>query len=204
MSAFYRTEKLVCHLCVRDNVLDSYEVVLKQSHAIFPDYMMVFVVAVLAHCPQFTDPTDVDQLTTMKSCLWFVMEPLITKNDSYCFSFYKGMLDRLKTVKDALEPDNEVVNEVNYRTRHDFRRGNYPRLIGCDLTLPLQKIYALSDLALTILLNKTVNFDMKDVLTEIKISGLFFKKVEDPLFVNDKCYLPPELQYQPNKRVTKK
>lgn len=75
--------------------------------------MLVFAIAILAHCPQFTDPKNVDQLLTMKSCLWFIMEPLITKNDSYCYSFYKGMLDRLKTVKDALEPDNEVVNEVN-------------------------------------------------------------------------------------------
>lgn len=48
---------------------------------------------------------------------------------------------------------------------------------------------------MTILLAKTVNFEMKDVLTEIKISALFFKKIDDPLFVNDKCYLPPELQY---------
>lgn len=36
---------------------------------------------------------------------------------------------------------------------------------------------------------------MKDVLTETKISALFFKKIDDPLFSNDKCYLPPELQY---------
>lgn len=36
---------------------------------------------------------------------------------------------------------------------------------------------------------------MKDVLTETKISALFYKKVDDPLFSNDKCYLPPELQY---------
>lgn len=93
--------------------LGSYEIVLKQSHSTFPDYMLVFAIAILAHCPQFTDPKNVDQLLTMKSCLWFIMEPLITKNDSYCYSFYKGMLDRLKTVKDALEPDNEVVNEVS-------------------------------------------------------------------------------------------
>ncbi len=51
------------------------------------------------------------------------------------------------------------------------------------------------DLALTILLAKTVNFEMKDTLTEIKISALFFKKIDDPLFSNEKCYLPQELQY---------
>lgn len=36
---------------------------------------------------------------------------------------------------------------------------------------------------------------MKDITTEIKITGLYFKKIDDPLFINDKCYLPPELQY---------
>ena len=87
--------------------------------------MLVFAIAVLAHCPQFTDPKNVDQLLKMKTCLWFIMEPLITKNDSYCFSFYKGLLDRLKTVKDALTPDDDVVNEVRtthatYISRHIF------------------------------------------------------------------------------------
>lgn len=76
--------------------------------------MLVHAIAVLAHCPQFTDPKNVDQLLTMKSCLWFVMEPLITKNDSYYYCFYKGMLDRLKTVKDALMPDDETLNEVKF------------------------------------------------------------------------------------------
>jgi len=36
---------------------------------------------------------------------------------------------------------------------------------------------------------------MKAMLTETKISALFFKKVDDPSWTNDKCYLPPELQY---------
>lgn len=36
---------------------------------------------------------------------------------------------------------------------------------------------------------------MKDVFNDTKISSLFFKKVDDPLFSNEKCYLPPELQY---------
>ena len=93
---------------------DPYELVLSQSHAILPDYMLVYAIAVLAHCPQFTDPKSVEQLLTMKSCLWFIMEPLITKNDSYSYGIYKGMLDRIKTVKDALTPDDETANEVFY------------------------------------------------------------------------------------------
>lgn len=93
-------------------ILGSYELVLNQSHAILPDYMLVYAIAVLAHCPQFTDPKNVEELLVMKSCLWFIMEPLITKNDSYCYSFYKGMLDRIKTVKNALTPDDETTNEV--------------------------------------------------------------------------------------------
>ncbi|XP_065203683.1 sister chromatid cohesion protein PDS5 homolog B [Planococcus citri] len=154
-----------------------YELVLSQSHSILPDYMLVYAIAVLAHCPQFTDPKSVEQLLTMKSCLWFIMEPLITKNDSYSYGIYKGMLDRIKTVKDALTPDDETANE---------------------------KIWALCDLAVTIILTKTVNFEMKDGMNETKISALFYKKVDDPLFANDKCYLPTELQYHGEKSITKK
>lgn len=170
---------------------------LSQSHSILPDYMLVFAIAILAHCPQFTDSKSVEQLLQMKTCLWFIMEPLITKNDSYCFSFYKGLLDRLKTVKDALNPDDDVVNEVRkiLARVYSIIRPLH-RFIYC-----FQKLWALCDLALTIILAKTINFEIKDVLTETKISGLFFKKVDDPLWNNEKCFLPPQLQYHVSIRI---
>lgn len=58
----------------------------------------------------------------------------------------------------------------------------------------LQKLWALCDLALGILVSKTVNFDMKDFPAESRIPAMYFKRHEDPNFVNTKLYLPEELQ----------
>ena len=79
---------------------------------ILPDYMLLFSIAVLSHCYQFTDIADTMQLAAMRSCLWHVMEPLLTKNDFYCFGFYKEMIERAKNCRDAISPDEEEVNHV--------------------------------------------------------------------------------------------
>lgn len=40
------------------------------------------------------------------------MEPLLAKNDFYCFGFYKEMLDAAKSSRDAVCPDDEQLNQV--------------------------------------------------------------------------------------------
>jgi len=45
-------------------------------------------------------------------CMWFLLEPLITKNENYSFSFYKKMLEKIKQCKDVMCPDNEEANKV--------------------------------------------------------------------------------------------
>ena len=47
------------------------------------------------------------------SCLWYLMEPLITKNESYSYSFYKKMIENIKQTKDAQNADNQDANMVN-------------------------------------------------------------------------------------------
>lgn len=79
---------------------------------IMPDYMLVFAVPLLAHHPEFTDPSDVSQLTRIRSCLWFILEPLMTKNDAYCFGFYKALIEQMKNHKDAVKPEDELTNQV--------------------------------------------------------------------------------------------
>lgn len=74
--------------------------------------MLLFAVAVLTRSPVYKDNRDEESLTLMQQCLWFIIEPLITKNDSYNFGFYKEMLDRLKLYVDAVEPTNDVLSEV--------------------------------------------------------------------------------------------
>lgn len=45
----------------------------------------------------------------IKECLWFILEPLIVRNDNYSFGFYKTLVERMKNHKDALEPENEEI-----------------------------------------------------------------------------------------------
>ena len=49
----------------------------------------------------------------IKQCLWFVLEPLITRNDFYCYGFYKSLVERMKNHKDALNETDDAVNYVN-------------------------------------------------------------------------------------------
>lgn len=79
---------------------------------ILPDYMLLFAISILTHSPVYKDNRDEESLTLMQQCLWFILEPLITKNDSYNFGFYKEMLERVKNYVDAVEPTNETVNAV--------------------------------------------------------------------------------------------
>ena len=61
----------------------------QQLTRIMPDYMLVFAVPILAHLPAFTAYDDQDSLTMVKEALYFVLEPLITKNENFSFNFYK-------------------------------------------------------------------------------------------------------------------
>ena len=80
---------------------------------IMPDYMLVFAVPLLAHQPEFTDITDVNQLKRIRTCLWYILEPLMTKNDAYCFGFYKALIEQMKNHKDAIRSGDEtLVNQV--------------------------------------------------------------------------------------------
>ncbi|KAI8432818.1 hypothetical protein MSG28_013759 [Choristoneura fumiferana] len=54
-------------------------------------------------------------ITVMKQCIWFILEPLITRNDFYCYGFYKSLVERMKNHKDALQETDD-----NYNYMRDF------------------------------------------------------------------------------------
>uniref|UniRef100_A0A1B6DQW8 Uncharacterized protein n=1 Tax=Clastoptera arizonana TaxID=38151 RepID=A0A1B6DQW8_9HEMI len=144
----------------------SIEKAMAQLPHILPDYMLVFALPILVHSSYYTSYQDVDQLQRLRACIWHILDPLISKNESYCFGFYKDLIERMKNHKDALKPDDQNTNF---------------------------KLYALCDLAMSILLNKTVNFELKDFPAESKIPAMYFKRHEDPNFFNSKFYLPDEM-----------
>ncbi|XP_017780712.1 PREDICTED: sister chromatid cohesion protein PDS5 homolog B isoform X2 [Nicrophorus vespilloides] len=145
---------------------------MSQLPHILPDYMLVFAVPVLAHDPGLSRWDDVSDLVKARQCLWFILEPLVTKSDYFSYGFYKNLIERMKNHKDALRPDDDSIN---------------------------YKIWALCDLASGLLLTKTSNYDLKDFPAETRIPAMHFHPQAD--FVNNRVFLPPELQYQPNKKT---
>ncbi|XP_014204642.1 sister chromatid cohesion protein PDS5 homolog B-A isoform X2 [Copidosoma floridanum] len=133
---------------------------------ILPDYMLVFAVPILAHDPEFTNYASVSQLKVIQQCLWFILEPLISKNEYYCYGFYKNLIERMKNHKDGLRPDDDVMNH---------------------------KLWAVCDIAMNVVFTKTTNYDMKDFPSEARIPTMYFKRA-DEIISNTKIYLPAELQ----------
>ena len=83
-------------------------------NTIQPDYMLAYAIAVLAHLPSFESHTDVAMLERLKTALWFVMEPLMMKNDAaFVYGFYKKLIEQLKLHVLASDPTNEALNKVS-------------------------------------------------------------------------------------------
>ncbi|GFY57716.1 sister chromatid cohesion protein PDS5 homolog B [Trichonephila inaurata madagascariensis] len=81
---------------------------------------------------------DLSSLLKLKDCLWFIMEPLM-KHDNYSFSFFKRLLEAIKQTKDRQSPNDDIAN---------------------------LKLYAVSDLALSLVISKTTNFVVKEYPVE--------------------------------------
>lgn len=70
-----------------------------------PDYMFVFAIAVLAHHPEFESTDDVEFLKRIRNALWFVLEPLMSRNDNFSFGFYKALVEKIKNHVDAMDDE---------------------------------------------------------------------------------------------------
>lgn len=86
---------------------------LGQLPHILPDYMLVFAVPILAHDPMLSRWDDVQDLSRVKQCLWFILEPLVMKSEYYCYGFYKNLIEKMKNHKDAIRPDDDSINYVS-------------------------------------------------------------------------------------------
>ncbi|KFM67353.1 Sister chromatid cohesion protein PDS5-like protein, partial [Stegodyphus mimosarum] len=114
---------------VKDHVLSNDDLL-----AYLPDYSLPYAIHLLAHLPFFTTYNDVPSLLKIKDCLSLLMEPLISKNENYSFSFFKRLLENIKQTKDKQAPDDSDAN---------------------------LKLYAVCDLALSLIISKK-NISLKD------------------------------------------
>jgi len=134
---------------------------------ILPDYMLIFAVAVLAHDATYSSHTDVEHLKRVRQALWFVLEPLMTKNENYSYVFYQDMIQKLKNHKDAVNSEDEATN---------------------------MKLYAVCDLAMGIILTRSTNFERKSFLAEPVIPPTYFKAPDNPKYQNLEIFIPAEIQ----------
>lgn len=84
----------------------------EQLANILPDYILPFGITVLAHSEYLDDPTSMEQLAEAEKCLKFILDPMIRNKDTFCFSLYKNMIQKMKNSKSAFQPMNDQVNEV--------------------------------------------------------------------------------------------
>ncbi|RMC14169.1 hypothetical protein DUI87_09259 [Hirundo rustica rustica] len=82
--------------------------------SLLPEYVVPYMIHLLAHDPDFTKPQDVDQLRDVKECLWFMLEVLMTKNENNSHAFMKKMSENIKLTRDAQSPDEPKANEKLY------------------------------------------------------------------------------------------
>ena len=77
--------------------------------------MLCFAVVILTHLPVYETHKDVHVLEQFKSALWFILEPLMVKNENFSLQFYKMLLEMMKCHMDASEPPSDVTNQVNFK-----------------------------------------------------------------------------------------
>lgn len=85
---------------------------LGQLGNILPDYILPFAVTVLAHSTLLEDNRNIEQLKNVEKCMNFILDPLVGNKETFCFSLYTNMIQKMKLSKSAFQPHNDQINEV--------------------------------------------------------------------------------------------
>lgn len=154
------------------------------SQLLHPDCTMPFVIHLLANMPFYTRYDDVSQLETVKECLWFIMEPMVFKNENYSFTFFKKTFESIKTCIDKVTAPQDGAT------------------LSASAELINYKIYCACDLALGLVMSKTQNFALKESPIKPQLHSKYYTRGEQFSENNHKCYLPESMQFPPPKRCT--
>lgn len=87
---------------------------LGQLANILPDYILPFAITVLSHSNLLEERSNIEELQVVEKCLNFILEPLINNKETFCFSLYTNMIEKMKQAKSASQPLNDDVNEVSW------------------------------------------------------------------------------------------
>ncbi|GLD66960.1 sister chromatid cohesion protein PDS5 homolog A [Lates japonicus] len=133
--------------------------------SLLPEYVVPYMIHLLAHDPDFTKPHEYEQLKDIKECLWFMLEVLMTKNENNSHAFLRKMVENIKQTKDAQCPDDAKANE---------------------------KLYIVCDVALFVIANKSTACHLDSPKDPVLPSKFFL--IQDKDFKNDKEYLLADMR----------
>ncbi|PIO56282.1 hypothetical protein TELCIR_22319, partial [Teladorsagia circumcincta] len=100
-----------------------------------PEYAIAYSIWLLAQQPILTGHTDLRNLAILQECLWFVMEPFMSKKESTDFEFIYRMLQDVKESNDA----------------HHEKRRKKGEIGQAEVVGQSKKMWALADLGMLML-----------------------------------------------------
>ncbi|XP_077983606.1 sister chromatid cohesion protein PDS5 homolog A-like isoform X2 [Glandiceps talaboti] len=164
---------LVKNISLRRDYLRQHSGASSRIMSILPEHVIPYVIHLLAHDPDLQSHKDVSALNDIKECLWFSLEPLMTKNDSY--NFAKKVVETIKQSKDAMSPNDKEANK---------------------------KLYAVCDMAYGLIMTKAGSFQINDHPTEPKLPSKLYTKMTKG-HRNTTIYLPKALQFKVHQQMKK-
>uniref|UniRef100_A0A4W6BPU7 PDS5 cohesin associated factor A n=1 Tax=Lates calcarifer TaxID=8187 RepID=A0A4W6BPU7_LATCA len=105
---------LLKNISVRREYIKQNPLAQEKLVSLLPEYVVPYMIHLLAHDPDFTKPHEYEQLKDIKECLWFMLEVLMTKNENNSHAFLRKMVENIKQTKDAQCPDDAKANEKLY------------------------------------------------------------------------------------------
>ncbi|KAK5984579.1 hypothetical protein GCK32_003202 [Trichostrongylus colubriformis] len=100
-----------------------------------PEYAIAYSIWLLAQQPMLATHTDLRNLAILQECLWFIMEPFMSKKESTDFEFIYRMLQDVKESNDA----------------HQEKRRKNGEIGEAEVTGHSKKMWALADLGMLML-----------------------------------------------------
>ncbi|XP_069833646.1 sister chromatid cohesion protein PDS5 homolog A isoform X3 [Dendropsophus ebraccatus] len=154
---------LLKNISIRREYIKQNPIANEKLLSLLPEYVVPYMIHLLAHDPDFTKPQDIDQLRDIKECLWFMLEVLMAKNENNSHMFMKKMCESIKQTRDAQAPDDPKANE---------------------------KLYTVCDVALCVM-NSKIAVTLAEAPKEPMLPSRFFTQ-PDKDFINDKSYITEE------------
>ncbi|XP_055492825.1 sister chromatid cohesion protein PDS5 homolog B isoform X1 [Leucoraja erinacea] len=156
---------LVKNINIRREYLKQHAAVSEKLLSLLPEYVVPYIIHLLAHDPDYVKVQDIEQLKDIKECLWFMLEILMSKNENSSHAFIRKMVENIKQTRDVQGPEDPKMNE---------------------------KLYTVCDVAMNIIITKSTTYSLESPKDPVLPAKYFTHP--DKNFNNSKSYLPSEMK----------